>query len=73
MRKKEIRIHFLEKRKAISPAKHTQWSQQIAASVLEGLMSDQKWIHVFLPMGAHQTIDGRRVEGSPTPFIALPL
>jgi len=35
VRKKEIRIHFLEERKAISPAKHTQWSQQIAASVKE--------------------------------------
>jgi 5-formyltetrahydrofolate cyclo-ligase len=64
VRKKEIRIHFLEKRKAISPAKHTQWSQQIAASVLEGLMSDQKWIHVFLPMASKAEVATQELMAS---------
>ena len=52
MSKKEIRAHFLEKRKAIPQVTHKMWSQQIAISVQEGLSSDHKWIHVFLPIAS---------------------
>ena len=52
MSKKEIRIHFLEKRKAIPQGIHKIWSQRIADSVQEGLSSDHKWIHIFLPIAS---------------------